>query len=274
MSDDAAATAPPTGEDAGPQAPDAPAPQAGTAGADRPEAATPPAEGTDVPDGDDDGREAVSREELAKVIAQRQAAKARARLAERRLAELQAGANADPDAADADAAAEAPADAGETGEDLRAENARLREQLTRVLRDQGLRAAAAAAGAVNPDQVVALLRPRVRMDPGPDGRFVPTLLDEEGRPMDDGEGPAGGLETFVGLFLSLPENANLVRAEATGGSGARPAGGQALPERRPRSLAEFNALPEARRLQWALELGPDRLRTLLGLEDGSDPGFL
>ncbi len=227
--------------------------------------------GTDVHTGDGAAGEMVSRAELEKVIAQRQAAKTRARKAEQQLVELEARIGA----------GEAEASPDEGREDTRAqaqatedENAQLKRQLTSVLRDQGLRAAAAAAGAVNPDQVVALLRPRVQMTLGEDGRLAPALLDEAGRPIADDDGAVPDVQTFVGLFLSLPENANLVRAGATPGSGARPAGGASGPDTRPRSLDEFNGLSEERRMQWALELGPEKLRTLLGLGRSQDQGFL
>ena len=226
--------------------------------------------GADAPADDGRAREMVSRAELEKVIAQRQAAKARAREAEQKLAELEGRLNGGG----------ADASPGEDREDdattltaLQDENLQLKRQLTSVLRDQGLRAAASAAGAINPDQVVALLRPKVQMDLAEDGRLAPSFLGEDGRPIADDEA-VPDLQTFVGLFLSLPENANLVKANTTPGSGARPAGRAAEPLTRPRSLEEFNGLPEADRMQWALEMGPERLRTLLGLGRPQDQGFL
>ncbi len=227
--------------------------------------------GTDVHTGDGAAGEMVSRAELEKVIAQRQAAKARARKAEQQLAEAEARtgageAEASPEQGREDTRAQAQA--------IEDENAQLKRQLTSVLRDQGLRAAAAAAGAVNPDQVVALLRLRVHMTLGEDGRLAPAFVDEAGRPIADDDGAVPDVQTFVGLFLSLPENANLVRAGATPGSGARPAGGASGPDARPRSLDEFNGLPEERRMQWALEMGPEKLRTLLGMGRAQDQGFL
>ncbi len=192
--------------------------------------------------------------------------------AEQRLAELEAELKA---AAGADVPAAADAeDLQEADQTVREENAQLKCQLTSLLRDRDLRAAAAAAGAINPDQVVALLRPRVQMAVGEDGRFVPTFLDEQGRPIADGDGPGADVQAFVGLFLSLPENANLVKANTTPGSGARPAGGALRSEARPRSLEEFNGLPEEQRMQWALEMGPERLRGLLGMSNPREQGFL
>lgn len=225
----------------------------------------------DAQRGDDPAGEMVSRAELEKVIAQRQAAKTRARKAESRLAELETRLDAEP--------APAPDQADREDADARAralgeQNRKLQRQLTNVLRDQGLHAAAAAAGAVNPDQVVALLRPRVQMQEVADGRMRPMVLDDDGLPVADESGEPVDMPTFVSLFLSLPENANLVRSAVTPGSGARPAGGAPALDGRPRSLEEFNDLPEPRRMQWAMELGPAKLRALLGLSRPGDRGFL
>jgi len=226
--------------------------------------------GADAPTGDGRARETVSRAELEKVIAQRQAAKARAREAEQKLAELegrlQAGGADGPPGEDRE-------DDATTLTALHDENQQLKRQLTNVLRDEGLRSAASAAGAINPDQVVALLRPRVRMDLAEDGHLALSFLGGDGRPIADDEA-VPDVQALVSLFLSLPENANLVKANTTPGSGARPAGGAAGALTRPRSLAEFNGLSEADRMQWALEMGPGKLRTLLGLGTAQDRGFL
>jgi hypothetical protein len=258
------------GQDAHAEAPPPNEPPPGPSGAPASQGDAPSEDGTDAPPDDDPAPETVSRAELEKVIAQRQQAKVRARRAEQRVAELQA---------ELDARGQQPAEDessadDESAEALREQNAQLKHQLTGLLRDQALRAAAAAAGAIHPNQVVDLLRPRVRMEVGEDGRLVPTFLDADGRAMAEADGPIGDVPTFVSLFLSLPENANLVRAGVIPGSGARPGGGPAGPPGRPRSLEEFHRLPQEQRLQWALEMGPEKLRALLGMGQGQDQGFL
>ena len=141
----AAETQPDAHQDAAPQA-----------GEMKPDEAPVDQAGADAPAGDGRAREMVSRAELERVIAQRQAAKARAREAEQRLAEMRGR----PNAGGADGPPEGDReDDATTLTALQGENLQLKRQLTSVLRDQGLRAAASAAGAVNPDQVVALLRP-------------------------------------------------------------------------------------------------------------------
>ena len=272
MSDDSERSASQTGQDAEQEAPPSGNRLEQNQPTGEPDAAALPQARTDVPQADDPTRETVSRAELEKVIAQRQTAKARARKAEHKLVELEAelraaasGADAPPDDGDG---------SGTPEEAIRQENSRLKRQLTSLLRDQGLRAAAAAVGAVNPDQVVALLRPRVEMDVDADGRLVPKFVDGQGRLIAQGDGKATDMQSFVALFLSLPENANLVKADTVPGSGARPAGGARWSEARPRSLEEFNGLPEEQRMRWALEMGPEKLRTLLGIGQIHDQGFL
>ena len=196
MSDDSERSAAQTGQDALEQAVVAGDPVEHVPAADPLEQKSPtdgqddaaPAETwTDVPQDDDPAQETVSRAELEKVIAQRQAAKLRARKAEQKLTELEARLNA---ASGAEAPSGDNDGAGRAEEAIQEVNAQLKRQLTSLLRDQGLRAAAAAVGAINPDQVVALLRPRVQMDVHADGRLVPKFLDGQGRPIAQGDGKA------------------------------------------------------------------------------------
>ncbi len=266
-----------------------------------------PACGSDEPTAP--ATETVSRAELGKVIAERQAAKARARKAEEELAAMRkrlsddgtdeaaptpepgwdghtegvaTGDAADGDAANANVAATdtrepdppAPAD---TETELSGLRRRLRdrdEQLAGILRDRDLRDAAVAAGAVNPDQVVALLRPRVAMRQTPAGQFAPEFLDEAGRPMLDDDGPVQRVDVFVTRFLSRPGNANLIRAGAAPGSGARPAGGTADPDTRPRTIAAFNRLPADQRRGAAMAMTRQEREHLLGLAAPTNAGFL
>ena len=167
-------------------------------------------------------RDTVSRAELEKVIRQRQEARQRAREAEAALATLGDG---DPDGSDG------------IREQL-ARKLRDREtQLAALLRDAQLRAAAAKAGAINPDQVVGLLRSRTRMDERPDGRLAPVFLTDRGGDDWGDDGAPADADAFVGRFLADPANANLLRATSTPGSGAKPDGGAAPEAHVPRTLA-------------------------------------
>ena len=183
-----------------------------------------------------DARDTVSRAELEKVIRERQAAKERARAAEAELAATRkklaaadagdqptresppAGQHPDGDGRAAEARRNAPTrpDDNATGpaqDDIPGRpsqsdlEARLRSrelQLASLLRDQQLRAAAEAAGAVNPDQVVALLRTRVVMEESANGEFIPSFLDERGRSLVDANGAPPDADAFVGEFLLGP----------------------------------------------------------------------
>jgi len=237
--------------------------------------------GSDEPK--EEAREVVSRAELAKVIAERQAAKDRARKAEQALTALRE--RPDPPAEtttgqDRPAEEAAPATAGvadSADEDLSALRKRLRsreDQLAGILRDQRLRTAAAGAGAVNPDQMVAMLRSHVVMAEGADGQFAPGILDASGRPLLDDNGSPMGLETFVARFLSQSDNANLLRSSSAPGSGAKPAGGATGAEVAPRTLAQFNALPPERRRAVALGISRQQRQALLGLTPSAEAGYL
>lgn len=244
------------------------------------------------PDGPEGGpADTVSAGELSELMRQREAARERACRAEAKLAELQEALAGMPDAAaleafrawqadQADRAA-AAADGGEQVlrgrlAELRDRNEALKAQLTDLLCDSALRSAAAPV-AHNPSQVVALLRHRVRMAETPDGRFAPEFLDASGRPVRDGAGgPVRDAETFVRLFLSLPENANLVRAAGRPGSGARLPGGPvpSPQERTPATMAEFLALSPAERLRAAGSMTPQQRRELIGIAVAGAEGFL
>jgi hypothetical protein len=260
------------------------------------------------PEGQNEARELVAREELDKVIRERQAAKQRARAAEaqvtqlkERLAQLEGEPDgaASPDvgnvAADnaaappdergnaaaqnvaANSAATAPNHAATAPDAPAADDAGLRQklaaresQLAAVLRDERLRAAAQGAGAVNADQVVALLRQRVRMVEQPDGQFAPRFFDEQGRAATDEAGTPVEADAFVRGFLSRSENANLVRAGFVAGSGAR-VGGSA--DVLPLTLSDFHALPPSQRRQVALRLSRRQRESLLGM-GGEGVGYL
>jgi len=244
--------------------------------------------GSDEPN--EEAREVVSRAELAKVIAERQAAKDRARKAEQALTALReqlpdstestAGqdcAAGDEGLAVADPAGSPAASPQPPDGELSALRKRLRsreDQLAGILRDQRLRTAAAKAGAVNPDQMVAMLRSHVVMAEGSDGQFAPGILDASGRPLLDDNGSPMGLETFVARFLSQPDNANLLRSSSAPGSGAKPAGGSTGAEVAPRTLAQFNALPPERRRAVALGISRQQRQALLGLTPSAEAGYL
>jgi len=160
---------------------------------------------------------------------------------------------------------------------LRAANDAARRRLADLLRDQELRAAAGRAGAINPDQVVALLRDRVRIEAGPDGRVEMRLLDADGQPAGEGDGGGGppGLQRFVEAFLAAEENANLVRCSVAPGSGARQAGGPGpyVPTV-PRTRAEFLALPPEQRLAAAHRMTRQQRDELLGRSAAPGGGYL
>ncbi|NQU75024.1 MAG: hypothetical protein HQ546_01775 [Planctomycetes bacterium] len=242
-------------------------------------------------------RDAVSRVELEKVIRERQVAKQRARNAEQQLAALQKELASTVDerhredfgVSNPDGNAYAVATGGDTcssspsrvdvaavndNSDL-TEKLRVREiQLASLLRDQQLRATALAAGAVNPDQVVGLLRTRVVMEESSDGQFVPKLLDGQGRPLVDENGTVADVETLVTQYLSEPGNANLLRASLAPGSGVRPAGGPVHLESVPHTLAGFNALPSEARREAAMKMSSRQRKAMLGIAPPENAGYL
>ncbi len=172
------------------------------------------------------------------------------------------------------AAADSPTPPAADARTLRRRLAARERQLAALLRDQRLRAAALAAGAVNPDQVVALLRQQVRMVEGADGQFAPCFLDGRGRVAADEAGKLLDADGFVRTYLSRPENANLVRAGSVGGSGARLAGSAAAADGVPTTLADFNALDPRERRRVALKLSRRQREALLGLRPNEGAGYL
>jgi len=235
---------------------------------------------TGDPDGSKPAQDSVSRAELEKVIGERQSAKERARTLEQQLSQVGEQLKAMPDAESLkafqewksqqdEATRQKAIDAGDVStlersireplvKKVEAQDktiATLQGQLTGLLRDNDLRAAAAQANAINPSQVVMLLRDRVRMAPDESGQFVPQFFDADGRPLYDGNGRVADARTFVSMFLGLPENANLVRAGAQPGSGAKPAGG-AQPSL-PTSIAELNALSPEQRAEVTSKMKPE-----------------
>jgi len=240
-----------------------------TAAPSGPTAPEPEAPSSEAPGGSDEpmadpARDMVPRAELEKVIRERQAAKQRARKAESELASLAAlpsSSTADPDSS-------------EPAETLQ-RKLRLREtQLAALLRDQQLRQAAARAGAINPDQVVGILRPRVVMAEGDDGELCPVFLDEAGRVELAEDGSAPDADAFVGRFLADPAQANLLRSSSVPGSGARPVGGTAPAEAVPQTLAEFNALPASRRRDAAMRMSRRQREAMLGIARPGADGYL
>lgn len=245
---------------------------------------------TDGPEGpQSNARDMVPRAELDKVIRQRQIAKQRARDAERQLAAAREKLPNTPPADDGGPKEDGDADDGERDRDyapggdaaMRLQNTRLIEdlrsrekKLASVLRDQQLYAAAVAAGAVSPSQIVELLRTRMAMEALPDGEFAPSFLDEGGRPLLDTDGPVSDVDAFVTSYLSHPSNANLVRSSSVPGSGAKPAGGSSNLVTEPCTLAEFNALPLERRREVALKMSKHQREAMLGISPPTHGGYL
>jgi hypothetical protein len=280
--------------------PNAPTGQAGQT------AAEPQQPAGDAPDGakTDTSQDSVSRAELDKAIARRQDALKRAQDAEARLVEMhtsltnmpseedltllaetkakraEAARNkalkeGDADAIAAQAAKEAQAPLIGKVTQLEDRLAKRDEQLAKVLRDDALLKAAVTAGAVNPQQVVELLRPRIKMAEQPDGTFGVVPLSPSGLPLQDAEGLVTDVNRFVTGYLSDPLNANLVKATATHGSGAKPSGGSpAPPDGKPRTLDEFNALPEDQRAAVAVSMTKAERHAMFGIGPKASQGFL
>jgi hypothetical protein len=245
-------------------------------------------------------RGVVSRAEFSKVVGQRQAAKEKVRQLTAEVEELLARLHATPGEEELRAfqdwkrlQQEAGVPPAQQGQDLQAMAHRVRQplkdrieglqrrkdalerRLMDLLRDQELRAAAARADAINPEQVVALLRDRVRMTETDDGRFVPEFADADGQPVFDGPQRVTDTDGFVNWFLSLPENANLVRSTVTPGSGAKPAGGLAVNlDSMPRTKAEFLSLPPDERLGVANRMTRQQRDAILGRDSSDGGGYL
>jgi len=259
-----------------------------------------PTGGADTPRNPLDGEEAIPRAEFNKVVAQRQAAKEKVRQltaeVEQLLSRLQTlpdgtelrafqdwkelheseGISPGQQARDIQAIASSvrrPLQA--QVEELRGKRDVLERRLADLLRDQELRVAAARANAVNPEQVLSLLRDRVRMSRRADGQFVPECVDADGQPLPDGSEEVAGTQQLVDLFLSLPENANLVRSTVTPGSGARQAGGLANHmDFVPRSKAEFLSLPPEERLAVANRMTRQQRDVVIGRKAAGGGGYL
>jgi len=192
-----------------------------------------------------------SKAEFDEVVSQRQAVKESLRQTQTRLEDIQGKLSGIPSADDLRAFNEwkatqdkAATDKAIAAGDIASIEAKLREpleariaaltdgnvalkgQLTGVLRDSALKAAAAAANALNPTHVVTMLQPRVRMVESADGHFVPDFRDADDQPIYNGDGQrVTDMQEFVNRFLSHPDNAYLVRSNVAPGSGAKPAGG-------------------------------------------------
>jgi len=214
----------------------------------------------------------VDRAELEEAIARRQSALERARAAEKQAEELRKKLDTVPTADELaafrtwrDDRKAAERDKAIKSGDVEAIERSVREplqqqvaakdtrvraletQLTRVLRDSALQAAAVTAGAFDPADVVGLLRDRVRMDSTETGDYVPVFLGPDGQPQYDGRGErVTDAEAFVRLFLA--GKPHLVRANVTPGSGGRPAGGSANTTGKVTSLEQLSAMaPEQRK---------------------------
>jgi hypothetical protein len=238
--------------------------------------------------------ETVCRAEFNKVVGQRQAAKEKVRQLTAELEQLSARLGAAPGqeeldafrewkqlrqaggaAGDQPASPSSPSSQEPTRQDQAGDGGVRKDALERrlmdLLRDQELRAAAVRAHAINPEQVVALLRDRVRMVQAPDGRLEPEFLDAGDPAAAGGQGP-GDVQALVDLFLSRADSANLVRSMVTPGSGARQAGGLATHlDFMPRSKAEFLSLPSDQRLAVANRMTRQQRDAILG-RTGSDGG--
>lgn len=256
---------------------------------------TTPAEGTPAP-------ETVSKADLDDAIGRRQAALDRARTAEADLAEAnkKLAEVPSPDELSAYQAWKADADAQERDAaikkgDVESLEAKIREplvaqikakdekiaslegQLTTVLVDAALSTAATDAGAHNPEQVVALLRPRVQMKATETGQYVPQFMDVDGQAAFDANGQrVADAGVFVKLFLALPENANLVTATLSPGSGAQPPGAPPQPQQAgmPRTLEEFNALPAEKKAEVARSMTPEQRQAFLGVQQPAKGGYI
>jgi len=219
----------------------------------------------------------VSRAEFNKVVGQRQTAKEKVRNLTAQVDDLlarlgdpagqagQAGPGTDQDIENLPEAAKAHI------RELRGRKEALESRLTDLLAERELRAAAVRGHAINPDQVVALLRSRVRMVEASDGRFEARFIDGAGQLAMDGDEPVRDARRFVEAFLAMPENANLVRSTVLPGSGARQAGAAATPaDPVPLTKAEFLALPPSQRLAVANRMSRRQRDGLLGrtLADG------
>ncbi len=159
--------------------------------------------------------------------------------------------------------------------ELRGRKETLEKRLTDLLADQELRVAATRAHAINPDQVVALLRGRVQMIETADGRFESHFVSPDGQTALDGDKPFSDAQRFVDAFLAQPENTNLLRSTVTPGSGARPAGGaMTYTEPMPRSKAEFMALPPAERLAVANRMTRRQRDSILGRASADHGDYL
>ena len=256
--------------------------------------------GADAPQSRLGDQEAVSRAEFNKVVGQRQAAKEKVRQLTAEAEELLTRLGAMPSDEELQTfqdwkrlqheAGVAPAQQGQDLQDIariarqplkaqieglhRRKDA-LERRLVDLLRDQELRVAAARADAINPEQVVALLRDRVRMTETDDARFATEFVDADGQPVFDGPQRVTDANRFVHLFLSLPENANLVRSTVTPGSGAKQAGGPTVNmDSTPRTKAEFLSLSPDERLSIANRMTRKQRDAILGRDSVDDGGYL
>jgi len=235
--------------------------------------------GADAPQNPFGAAETVPRAEFDKVVGQRQAAKEKMRQLSRQVDELLARVGTMPGEEELRAFQEWRSRQQEAGvsheqqreditfiedrvrqplEDrvdaLRSRKDALEKQLTDLLRDQELRVAAARADAVNPE---------------------PEFLTADGQPVFDGPERVTDVRRFVDLFLSQPENANLVRSTVTPGSGAKQAGGLATNlDSIPRTKAEFLALPPERRLAVANRMSRQQRDAILGRGSPDGGGYL
>jgi len=243
---------------------------------------------------------AVSRAEFQKVVSQRQAAKEKVRQLAAEVEELFARLRATPSDGELRAfqdwkrlqqeAGVSPAQQEQDAqaivqrvrqplkariEDLQSRKEALQRQLLDLHRDQELRVAAARADAINPEQVVALLRDRVRTVETDDNRFVPEFVDDDDQPLFDGPQRVTDIKRFVDLFLAKVENANLLRSTVTPGSGAKQAGGLAVNiDSMPRTKAEFLALPPDERLRVANRMTRHQRDAILGRDSAGGGGYL
>ena len=240
----------------------------------------------------------VSRDELNKVVGERQAAKEARRAAEEANAKLLEQVKGMPSADDlelltqikaerADAARKAALKEGDADaiaaaarkpveaerDELRQDNVRLTAQLTTLLRDQKLDSAIRQSelAPIAPDVVRDALRQRVQMERS-NGEYVAAFTSGDGQPLYNPAGKVTEMQEFVDIYLR--EHPNLCKAKTTPGSGARPQGGSTHAEGKPHTLTEFNALADDKRMEVAMNMSPEERDAMLGVERAGVGAFL
>lgn len=149
----------------------------------------------------------------------------------------------------------------------------LETQLTRTLCDNALMGAAVKANAVDPNDVVGLLRSRVRMVATDTGEFTPNYLSPDRQtPQYDGKGDrVVDVETFVNLFLA--GKPHLVKSDRASGSGARQQGGGTGNAGKVTSMEQLAALPPEQQKEAIARMTPEERKALGGPPGGPLQGI-